>query len=75
MALEDVTDRLIAKSIAEILYGSDNAVIAPRAVLAGHPYHHILDLLGNAGAAKRFAGLGAITRLRSALAVPGEDRI
>ena len=33
MALEDVADRLIAHGIAEILGGSDNAVIAPRAVL------------------------------------------
>jgi hypothetical protein len=49
MALEDVADRLIAHGIAEILGGSGNAVIAPRAILTGHPYHHILDLLGNGG--------------------------
>jgi hypothetical protein len=39
MALEDIADRLIAQGIAKILDGSDNTVIAPRAVLAGHPYY------------------------------------
>jgi hypothetical protein len=38
-ALEDVTDRLIANGIAEILDSSDHAVIALRAVLAGHAHH------------------------------------
>jgi hypothetical protein len=74
MALEDVPDRLIANGIAEILYGSANAVIAPRAVLAGHPYHHILDLLGNAGTASRFVRLSALTLLDDERTVPGKDR-
>jgi len=75
MALEDVADRLITHGIAEILGGSDNAVIAPRAVLAGHPYHHILDLLSNGGAASRFARLSTLTLLDDERTVPGKDGI
>jgi hypothetical protein len=75
MALEDVADRLIAHGIAEILCGSGNAVIAPRAVFAGHPYHHILDLLGNGGAASRFARLSPLTLLDDERTVPGKDGI
>src|SRR5262249_1471952 len=75
MALEDVADRLITNGIAEILGGSDNAVIAPRAVLAGHPYHHILDLLGHTGAASRFARLSTLTPLDDERTVPGKDGI
>src|SRR5712691_293391 len=75
MALKDVTDRLIANGIAEILYGADNAVIAPRAVLAGHPYYYILDLLGNAGAASRFVRLSTLTLLDDERTVPGKDGI
>jgi hypothetical protein len=37
MALEDIADRLIACGIAKILDGSNNTVIAPRVILAGHP--------------------------------------
>ncbi|TMQ34552.1 MAG: hypothetical protein E6K70_07020 [Planctomycetota bacterium] len=75
MTLEDVADRLIAHGIAEMLGGSDKAVIAPRAVLAGHPYHHILDLLGNGGAADRCARLNTLTRLDDERTVPGQDGI
>jgi hypothetical protein len=75
MALEDIADRLIAHGIAKILDGSDNTVIAPRAVLAGHPYHQGLEFLVNPRTANGPRWLGGVTLLIYARAVPGENRV
>src|SRR5215831_19498261 len=75
MALEDVADRLITNSIAEILGGSDNAVIAPRAVLAGHAHHKLFQLLGDAGTSDRLTLRRTDLVLVHELAVPSEDSV
>jgi hypothetical protein len=73
VTLENVAHRLIAERIAEIGQGTHDAVIAPRAVLSGHPHHQVFNLWVNSGTAGRWTGLGTITLRRSALAIPGED--
>jgi len=75
MALEDVADRLITHGIAEILGGSDNAVIAPRAVLAGHAHHELFQLLGDAGTSDRLTLRRTDLVLVHELAVPSEDGV
>ena len=46
MALEDIADGLVADRIAQVAQSAHNPVIAPRAVLSGHPHHQAFDLLG-----------------------------
>src|SRR5262249_49050618 len=75
MALEDSADCLIADGIAKILDSADNTVIAPRVILAGHPYHQGLEFLGNPRTANGPGRLGGVTLLISARAVPGENRV
>src|SRR6266571_8486152 len=75
VTLENVAHRLIAERIAEIGQGTHDAVIAPRAVLPGHPHHQVFNLWVNAGTAGRWTGLGTITLRSSKLAIPGEDRV
>jgi hypothetical protein len=74
-ALEDVADRLIANEIAKIFYSSDNAVIAPRAVLTGQPHHQGFEFLVNPRTANGPVWLGGVTLLIDACAVPGENRV
>jgi hypothetical protein len=50
-------------------------VIAPRAVLSGHPHHQVLDLFVDAGTATRLARLGGIHLLVGEFAVPRQDGI
>src|SRR5437868_1479781 len=52
-------------------HSTGNAVIAPRAILSGHPYYHILDLLTDAGTSNRRARQG-VNRLVHELTMPGE---
>src|SRR5215813_7946612 len=59
VTFENVAHRLIAERIAEMGQGTHDAVIAPRAVLPGHPRHQVFKLLVNAGTAGRWIGLGA----------------
>src|SRR5215475_13995884 len=75
VTLEHVAHRLIAERIAEIGQGTHSAVIAPRAVLPGHPHHQVFNLLVHAGTTSSCTGLGTSTLRRSALAMPGEDRV
>ena len=74
MAFEDVADRLITDRIAQVGQGTHDAVIAPRAVLAGHPDHQVLDLCVNAGTTNRFPWGRGIHFGAGELTVPGEDR-
>jgi hypothetical protein len=75
VTLENVAHRLIAERIAKIGQGPHDAVIAPRAVLPGHPHHQVFNLWVNTGTAGRCTGLGTITLRSSELAIPGEDRV
>ena len=63
MAFEDVAHRLVADRIAQVGQGTHDAVIAPRAILAGHAHHQGLQLLVDAGTSQRLARLGAVTLL------------
>src|SRR5215471_8948347 len=72
MAFEDVADRLVADRIAQVGQGPHDAVIAPRAILPGHPHHHIFDLLVNARTPNRLRELGDIIWKEGEFAVPGQ---
>jgi hypothetical protein len=52
-----------------------NPVIAPRAVLPGHPYHKGFDLFVDAGATNRRARRRGVNLLVCQGAVPGEDGV
>jgi hypothetical protein len=74
MAFEDVADCLVADRIAQVRQSTHDAVIAPRAILSGHPHHQILDLLTDAGTSNRRARQG-VNRLVHELTMPGEDGV
>ena len=75
MAFQDVPHCLVTDTIAQIGQGAHNAVILPRAILAGHAYHEGLELLSNAGTSNRRARLSSVTLLGTQFPVLGEDRI
>jgi hypothetical protein len=75
MLLEDIPYALVAERVSQIGQGSHDAVIAPRAVLAGHPHHQVFDLFGDARTANGLGELGTLTLLGRACAVPGQDCI
>src|SRR6266446_9169552 len=52
-----------------------DAVIPPRAILAGHPHHQVFDLSIDARTANRRLGLGTIALLMRKHAVPSEDGV
>src|SRR5215510_9153308 len=74
MAFENIADRLVADAIAQVGHGTGNAVIAPRAILSGHPHYQILDLLTDAGTSNRRARQG-VNGLVYELTMPGEDGV
>jgi hypothetical protein len=74
MAFENIADRLVADAIAQVGHGTGNAVIAPRAILSGHPHYQILDLLTDAGTSNRRARQG-VNRLVHELTMPSEDGV
>src|SRR2546422_5790837 len=75
MAFEDVADRLVADRIAQVGQGTHDAVIAPRAILPGHPHDEAFNLLVNARTPNRLVWRRGVNRLIDELAGPGEDRI
>ena len=75
MALEDVAHRLVTDGIAQVGQSPYNPVIAPRAVLPGHPYHKGFDLFVDAGATNRRARRRGVNLLVCQGAVPGEDGV
>ena len=72
---QDVAYCLVTDRIPQVDQSIHDAVIAPRAVLPGHPHHQVFDLLVHARTPKRLGWLGGVTLLIDALAVPGEDRL
>ncbi len=51
MMLENIPYALVAERVSQVGQGSHDAVIAPGAILAGHPHHEVFDLLVVAGTA------------------------
>jgi hypothetical protein len=64
-----------ADRIAQVGEGSDDPVIAPRAILPRYAHYQDLDLLVNHGTTGSLALCGAIKFLGHGLAVPGQDRV
>src|SRR5215475_5266666 len=75
MAFEDVADRLITDCIAQVAKSTHDAVIAPRAILSGHPHHKVFQLLGNAGTSDCMRLRGTDRLWVPALVVPRQDGI
>jgi hypothetical protein len=75
IALEDISYGLIADRIAQVGQSPHNPIIAPRAILSGHPNHESLEVVPNAGTSNRLTRLYTITLLRGKLAVPGQDGV
>src|SRR5262249_43361752 len=75
MLLEDIAHALVAERVSQVGQCSHNTVIAPGAVLAGHPHHQGFDLFGDARTANGLVELGTITLLGRACAVPSQDSV
>ena len=75
MMLEDIPYALVAERVSQVGQGSHDAVIAPGAILAGHPHHEVFDLLVDAGTANRLMELGTITLPGRERAVPRQDSV
>jgi hypothetical protein len=75
VTFQDVAHRLGANRIAQVGQRTHNAVIPPRAILAGHLYHQVFDLSTDARTANRRLGLGTITLLVRKHAVPSQDGV
>jgi len=75
MLLEDISHALVAERVSQVGQSSHNTVIAPGAVLAGHPHHQGFDLFGDARTANGLMELGTITLLGRACAVPSQDSV
>jgi hypothetical protein len=75
VTFQDVAHRLGANRIAQVRQRTHDAVIPPRAILAGHPHHQVFDRSTNARTANRRLGLGTITLLVRKHAVPSQDGV
>jgi hypothetical protein len=75
MTLEAIPHGLVTDGIAQVGQSPYNPVIAPRAVLPGHPYHKGFDLFVDAGATNRRARRRGVNLLVCQGAVPGEDGV
>ena len=75
MLLENIPYALVTERVSQIGQGSHDAVIAPGAVLAGHPYHQVFDLFSDARTANGLGELDTITLLGRACAVPSQDSV
>ena len=75
MLLEDIPYALVAERVSQIGQGSHDAVIAPGAVLAGHPHHQVFDLFSDARTANGLGELNTITLLNRACAVPSQNSV
>jgi hypothetical protein len=75
MALEDISYGLIADRIAQVGQSPHNPIIAPRAILSGHPHHESFEVVANAGTSNRLTRLCTVTLLGGKLAVPSQDGV
>ena len=63
-ASEDIANRLVGQLMTEITQGADNAVVAPVAILSGHPYHQPLEFAFHSGTTGVTSLFGAIAFAR-----------
>lgn len=75
MTLEDIPHRLVTNRVAQVLQGALNAIIAPRAVFAGHAQHQRFNFLIHTGTANRLRRFRNRHGLAGELTVPGENRV
>lgn len=75
MTFEDVAYRLVADRVPKLLQGSDEAIVAPRAVLSRHLHHQLCQLRVDPRPSKELAVLGAVKPPGHQLAVPSQDRV
>jgi hypothetical protein len=75
MALEDISYGLIADCIAQVGQSPHNPIIAPRAILSGHPNHESLEVVPNARTSNRLTRFYTISLLGGKFAVPGQDGV
>jgi hypothetical protein len=75
MALEDIAYCLVTDRIAQVGQRTHDAIIPPRAILAGHPHHQVFALLIKARTAHGLIELGTRTLLVHACAVPSQDSV
>src|SRR5687768_3716136 len=75
MTLQDMAYRLITDRITEVLQGTLNTVIAPRAILSCHADYQVFNLFAYAGTSNRWVWLGSAHLVVGKPAVPGKDSI
>ena len=75
MAFQDISHRLVSDRQAQVGQRADNPVIAPGAILSGHPNYESLELLVNAGTSNRLTRRYVSTLLGGKLAVPSQDGV
>jgi hypothetical protein len=75
MMLEYIPHALVAERVSPVGQSSHDAVIAPGAVLAGHPNHQVFDLLVDARTANWLMEMRPVTLLARKRAVPSQDSI
>src|SRR5712691_6156543 len=75
VVFENVPYRLVTDGIAQIDQRPHDAVVAPRAILSGHPYHQGFERLVNPRTANWPVWLGGVNQLIDERAVPGENRV
>ena len=75
MALEDIPHSLVTDSVPQVLQGTRDAVVAPRAVLLCHAPHEALEILVDFRLTQRLAVLGTVKLRRDEPAVPREKRV
>ncbi len=74
-ALEDIPHSLVTDSVPQVLQGTRDAVVAPRAVLLCHAPHEALDLLVDLRPTQHPAVLGTVELRRDEPVVPREKRV
>ena len=75
IALEDIVHRLIADCIAQMVQGTLNAIIVPRAIFPRYAYHQVFNLFVNTGTANRCACVRGGNLLVGEFTVPSQDGI
>jgi len=56
--------------MTEIIQGADNTIVAPVAILSGHPYHQLLEFAFHSGTTGITSLFGAIEFARDKSTVP-----